>query len=245
MRFRNTWRSLRRSIFPFRWEQCYVAALHFRKYQNLRLNPGIHSLQPFDQHKCIFIHVPKNGGISVADGLFGKDRMLGGHYSIDFYKIVFGKEFENYFKFGFSRNPWDRLVSAFYYLKGGGLDFRDVAWERNHISQYKEFGEFVDNWLCSKNIRKGMHFIPQSDFLCDCAGSIAVNFVGRFETMDRDFAFLADRLNLGKIRLPYSNQSKRRKDYRTYYKDHQAERVASVYAKDINLFKYHFDSPFS
>ena len=236
---------MRRSILSFKWEQRYVAALHFKHYQDLRNHSGIHSLQPFDQYECIFIHIPKNGGISVANGLFGQGRMLGGHYSNDFYRIIFGEEFNHYFKFAITRNPWDRLVSAFHYLKGGGLDFRDVAWERKHISQYNDFSTFVDSWVCSKNVKKGMHFIPQSEFICDTEGKIVTDYIGRFECIDHDFANLAKKLKIKNARLLHSNQSKRRKDYRFYYSDEQAKRVESVYAADIKAFGYQYDKPFS
>lgn len=237
---RDRWRSLRRSVLQFKWEQRYVAALHYKGYQNLRNHPGIHSLQPFDENRCIFIHVPKNGGIAIANGLFGKDRMLGGHYSVDFYKSVFGPDFDAYFKFAITRNPWDRLVSAFHYLKQGGLDFRDREWEQRHIAEFKDFGKFVEEWVTPKNIFKGMHFTPQSQFICDSGGNVAVDYLGRFENFSLSYSEIRKRLDMGDQAPPHSNKSDRQREYRSYYNDRQAQIVADVYRTDIDVFGYSF-----
>lgn len=220
-----------------------MALLHYRYYQKRRFHTGEHSFQPFDDNRCIFIHVPKNGGISVANGLFGTNRMMGGHYCVDFYKTIFGADFDNYFKFAISRNPWDRVVSAFHYLKGGGLDHLDVAWEKKHIGKFQNFHEFVDNWVEPENIFMGMHFTPQHEFICDSRGKIAVDYVGRFENLEQSYAFISKQLNLSDRKLPHSNSSKRQKDYRTYYGDRQAEKIATVYKQDIETFGYAFDMP--
>jgi hypothetical protein len=234
------WRDTRKALLPFKWEQRYVAALHQRHYQKLRNHPGTHSLQQFDENRCIFIHVPKNGGISIANGLFGEKRMLGGHYSVEFYRMVFGADFDAYFKFAICRNPWDRLVSAYHYLKSGGLDFRDVEWATKHLSPYDTFEVFILNWLTPQNIHKGMHFTPQHEFICDGKGNIAVDYVGRFENMAQSFAEIAKEIGQHTKTLPHSNRSPRKNDYRPYYTNEMAARVADVYAQDIKTFGYEF-----
>jgi len=237
---KNTWRKLRRSLIPFKWEQKYVAYLHFKYYQNLRKHEGTHSLQPFDQHKCVFIHIPKNGGMAVSNSLFGKNRMLGGHYSVDFYQVVFGDDFDQYTKFAISRNPWDRLVSAYHYLKGGGMDFRDKEWEQKHIKEYKNFKDFVNEWVDQKNIYKGMHFTPQSDFVCDKNGKLLVNYVGQCENMQEAFEEITGMLGIEGKSLAHINRSSRAQDYRQYFREKEAARVAEVYKQDIELFGYEF-----
>lgn len=235
------WRTARRSILPFKWEQQYVAWLHYKYYQKLRVHSGTHSLQPFDAHQCIFIHVPKNGGMAVSNALFGKNRMLGGHYAADFYKVVFGEDFKKFTKFAISRNPWDRLVSAYHYLKGGGMNYQDKEWEQKHISEYSTFADFVNGWLDEKNIYKGMHFTPQYEFVSDGKGNLLVDYLGRFEAMQDSFDHIKQLLALDEKVLSHSNKSVRKSDYRIYYGDKEVERVAEVYKKDIKLFGYSFD----
>lgn len=72
----------------------------------------------FDKYKCIFIHVPKTAGVSVAKSLLGKPTV---HWSALNCRLIFGKEdFNNYFKFSFVRNPFTRLISAYEFLRNGG-----------------------------------------------------------------------------------------------------------------------------
>ena len=69
------------------------------------------SLRSYDEYKCIFVHVPRTGGVAIAKSLFGN--LGGSHISISLYRKVFSDVFDGYYKFTFVRNPWDRLVSAY------------------------------------------------------------------------------------------------------------------------------------
>ena len=62
--------------------------------------------------------------------------------------------FQSYFKFTFVRNPYDRLVSAFHYLKQGGMNEKDKAFKEQELSSFENFGDFVRNWITSENIWK-------------------------------------------------------------------------------------------
>lgn len=53
--------------------------------------------------------------------LFGN--LGGAQLRIPHDQLIFSqREFEDYFKFTFVRNPWDRLLSAFLFLKKGGAN---------------------------------------------------------------------------------------------------------------------------
>ena len=73
-------------------------------------------LKVFDKKKCIFFHIPKTAGISLVKALFGD--LDWGHRDVKYYRNVFNKKkFDSYFKFTFVRNPYDRLFSAYSFLK--------------------------------------------------------------------------------------------------------------------------------
>lgn len=73
-----------------------------------------------DKYKCIFIHVPKVAGSSIERVIYQTDKWLVGHVKASDYMKFDKDKFDSYFSFGFVRNPYDRVVSAYHYLKKGG-----------------------------------------------------------------------------------------------------------------------------
>lgn len=61
---------------------------------------------------CAFIHIPKTGGASIRKAFF-----KGNHGEPYFYELP--PEAEDFFRFAFVRNPFDRLVSAFHMFTSG------------------------------------------------------------------------------------------------------------------------------
>jgi hypothetical protein len=88
--------------------------------------------------------------------------------------------------------------------------------------------------------------VPQYRFLCaPFSTRIAVDFVGRYEQLDRDFSYVRQRLGLDpSIRLPHHNrgpQASAGGDYRRHYTAAMREVVDRVYREDIELFGYSFE----
>jgi hypothetical protein len=212
-----------------------------RLYERLEKdNPGnYYSLNAFDYYRCIFVHVPKTGGISVSKSLFGN--YSGGHYEIEWYRRHYQKRtFSRYFKFSFVRNPWDRLYSAFNFLGSGGFHSGDQQWFEENLAKYTCFDDFVLAWLSTETVRSGhIHFRPQHRFLCSISGELLVDFVGRFESLEQDYEFVRQRIG-GGADLKHLNSSRQNTDYARHYSREAAERVARVYSRDIELFGYSF-----
>ena len=143
---------------------------HINGYRKLRAEvfpseKGDFSLKPYDDHHCIFIHITKTAGTSVAKSLFN---YLPYHYTAIDYRVIYGaRTYDHYFKFAFVRNPWDRLYSAYRYFKAGGWNDDDKTWARQHLAPYDDFNRFVQQWLTADNIKKHIHFKPQCEFICD------------------------------------------------------------------------------
>ena len=195
-----------------------------------------YSLEPFHKRQCIMIHIPRTAGVSVTTTLFGG--LAGGHWDAEAYRFVIGdKLFSRYFKFCFVRNPWDRLVSAFHHLPQSRWP-EDREWAARHLSEFESFGDFVRRWLTPSNAVKKVHFKPQCDFVCLEDGALAVDKVYRYETLEKDFREVAERLGV-RDSLPAKNSSERG-DFRAYYDEETLSIVASVYSRDIEMFNYSF-----
>ncbi len=218
----------------------------YRLLKNLRSNTpeklNSPTFTPFLKHKCIFVHIPKSAGLSIGYSLFG--RHTGNHTTIAEYQIAFSKkEFNSFFKFAFVRNPWDRVLSAFLFLKNGGRNQADYNWSEKYLSQFNNFNDFVTGWLNRENINKGVHFKPQYEFVTlPNKQKHGLDFIGHYENIANDYNYVRNRLGFGKA-LEFNNKTESKKqDYRFYYNDKTREVVADVYREDIEYFGYDFEN---
>ena len=196
---------------------------------------GVYSGYP-NEHKCIFIHIPKAAGTSVTNALFGP---VSRHVPYFEYERANPRKFARYFKFSFVRNPWDRLLSAYIFLKKGGLNEMDRAWAEAHLARFESFEQFVVEWVNEENVWSWMHFIPQHYFICDDALNIKVDFVGRLEQIDEDIRIVQQRLGLPETALPKINVGKIGKhDHAQKFSEECLNIIAHVYREDIRLFSY-------
>lgn len=196
------------------------------------------SIESLDFYKCIYVHIPKNAGLSLSYTLFGNTG--GSHRKIKDYKRFFSKKtFKAYYKFTIVRNPWDRVVSTYFFLKAGGLTNKDKLWSEEHLGKYDDFNVFVKDWLTEENISKSLHFQHQHVFLENEKGEIDIDFIGRFEYLPEDFKKITKALKI-KRELKKTNKSNRVKDYKKYYNEESIEVVRELYQKDIFLFNYNY-----
>jgi hypothetical protein len=215
-----------------------------RHYKNFEMNnPGDYvSTHCFDYYKCIFIHIPKTAGISISKTLFGN--LSGSHWGITHYTGVFGKRtIDEYFKFAFVRNPWDRLYSAYNFLKNGGITENDTRFTKENLSGVNSFEEFILEWLNEGSLIVYWHFVPQHYFITSKKNrdKILVDFVGKFENIEEDFQKVCRQLKLQNKHLLHINDNGRPGgSYRNAYTQKMIDKVADLYKKDIDLFNYSF-----
>lgn len=191
--------------------------------------------------RCIFIHIPKTGGTSIesllginvndlspdTEKVFGiKDnkplqhltaRELQEHY-------IPADKFDDYFKFAFVRNPYDRIMSEY-------------LWHIQRTKTIKcSFTDFLlaieklgDRWKIDDHLRL------QSDYIYDDKGNLCIDFLGRFENLHKDWEFIAEKLNIKK-ELPKLQTSYRKRQYRQNYMDFFTEET-----KEMVYNRYHKD----
>ena len=189
-----------------------------------------------DKYKIIFIHIPKNAGISIEEALFDKKI---GHKSILQFESHNLKKYHEYFKFTVVRNPYDRLVSAFHFLKKGGRNPVDKAWSDNNLKDIKDFKDFVyqlKDKKFAKKILNQQHFRPQYKYLVNSKRKIDIDFIMKFENLSNDFEQLVKKINLQDKKLEHKNKSNRKLWEEYYTEDNMKEIVYSLYIKDFELF---------
>ncbi len=191
----------------------------------------------FQETKSIFIHIPKAAGTSIARAIYYQNV---GHRKASDYIRVSKREYNQYYRFSFTRNPWDRLVSAYNFVKQGGTDLvQPLPNPAYQSSVFADFKTFVIEWLPYADLSKeDVVFEPQFEYIYDSAGNLQVDFVGRVENTAKDIAIIEQNLGI-KIELNTLNSSNRQgRDYRREYTDAMLEIVHNVYRKDIELFDY-------
>ena len=222
-------------------------------------------------YRCLFVHIPKAAGQSIEQYFMNRlnldwekdrDQLLLGrnpdrscgteklaHLSAEEYVRcghVGPAEFESLFKFSFVRNPFERIVSEYRY--------------RNYM-RHRSFRDFVLNKLPPRGWDdQYRHVMPQFDMLHDAQGRLLVDFVGRFENLEADFAEVCRRLGLEGAELRHRNRSDKwtrklrrrarnllywngennKSGYRAFYDEETLEAVSQLYRKDIETFGYHF-----
>lgn len=191
-----------------------------------------------------FVHIQKTAGTSISEVLFKIKNTKSLNYSHSFINSVNENDYNDYFKFCFVRNPFERLVSWYemFINKGIHNDFSEYI-----LKNSNNFSEFLDltNIIYEKNISeyvsqpypKSISF-NQLDYISN-NGKILVDFIGRFETINSDFDFIMNKIGITDYNLPYLNKFNCG-NYRRYYSDKDIEKVYNLYKKDIDFFDYKF-----
>lgn len=214
-------------------------------------------------HKYIFIHIPKTGGTTITSGLsvfntpidielggtaFGEKiaplyvekYKIGKHTTAQKLKTVIGEDtFSKFFTFAFVRNPYDRILSIYSFLKS----WRN--WPKNKVmddfSDVKEFlkSDFFLNEGGPSNILK-----PQYTWVTDNAQRIVIDQVYKLEDFGDHSAALLDRIGI-KVedpKLVFRTLNTSKKDNRDIEIIHRDEEIKGLilkkYKEDFKLFNY-------
>jgi len=211
--------------------------------------------------EVLFIHVPKTAGSSIdrylrrvgnyqnlADGTLrpvldpNKQWISSDHVSIGslMARGVFDRQWLNSrFKVAFVRNPWDRLVSLYFYLSGYRLNQKRRRMSNSYLGDFKTFvrtvhsGRFV-NPIGKLNTDDWSQANPQMDWL-----RWGVDFVGRFERLEDDWKRLCEVTGLPHKPLEVARKTNH-EHYTVYYDNELRDLVTEIYEEDIDTFGYRF-----
>lgn len=207
----------------------------------------------------VFIHIPKTGGTSLALALEARamadDIMLGDtpkalrrrrrvkdavtrgrlwkHSRLeDIEGLVPQEQLENLFAFTLVRNPWDRVVSLYHWLRVQTFRHPSIS-----LAQTLSFCDFVQNEAMIRAFENS----PATSYMKTSDGRLQCSAFIRLEHFEEDaqplFSHLGFELELSRV-----NTSQRLEDYRSYYTDAAAETIAQCCAADIDRFGYVFST---
>jgi chondroitin 4-sulfotransferase 11 len=203
-----------------------------------------------DTHQFIFIHIPRTAGMSLraalgpfADGDnldFSRvrwEREYPHFTAVEISQIVGEDRFLRFFKFAFVRNPWERMVSRYSYLKQFNSRPDEPINERGYYPPASlSFGE----WLTgdTRNAVHPLDLRQQKDWLVRDTSDLAVDFVGHFENLSESIDMINKRLGTN-IMMPHANRSEHT-NYRQYYTEGTRDYVGKLFAKDIETWDYKY-----
>ena len=201
-----------------------------------------------DEPKFVFVHIFKTAGTSIKRSLrrfamptwqewgnvvlkrIGVAQFGPPHYpdhmrASELIAQIGAEQFSRYFSFAFVRNPWDWELSHYKYI----LKFKGHP-KHAEIVRLGSFSEYV-RWRCDKR------FQLQSEFVVS-QGKIVVDFVGRFESLQNDFAYVCEKIGV-RAKLGQLNKTRRTR-YQDHYDDRTAALIEKTFAPDIERFGYQF-----
>lgn len=192
------------------------------------------------EKELIALAIPKTGSISL-------------HFSLGFTVIPEPDEYhaslktiikqhpetENYYKFAFVRNPWDRFHSLYkdFTLKRIYQYSGKIRHNKPLFSEFKNFNDFCINIKESEWMNNV--FLQSQTEITEYKGQQGCDFIGRFENLHNDFERLTKALNI-KATLNIMNKGVYKETYREYYSTEAQKAVEKLYQKDIDQFKYTF-----
>jgi hypothetical protein len=168
---------------------------------------------------------------SISKGILNH-RTIIGYKDTRNWEIIWNELFKDrlneVFMWTLVRNPWDRVLSAFYHVRSRiEKDWRNF-----------KFDYFVKNKLAKFGTSINSHFEKQHKTFSFEGKIMPFIFVGRFENLYTDWAYIANKIKIAEP-LPHLNRTKHR-HYTSYYNDETIRIVRQLYHTEIELLGYEF-----
>lgn len=209
--------------------------------------------------RYVFVHIPKTGGtaltlalegramrddILVGDtpkararrgrlaGLPAKGRLWKHSTLADLDGLLSPEDLADFFILTLVRNPWDRMVSYYHWLRGQSFAHPAVT-----LAKASDFSGFLNH----PDTQAAFAAWPYPAYLRDAQGVDRATLYARLEHLDTDLAPFEAHLGFRLTPLTRANDSARARDWRPYYTAADAALVGSLCAADVARFGYRFD----
>lgn len=191
------------------------------------------------KRRLAFIAIPKNASLSVAAALQQTE------HPVYFHKAYIDFSGSNYQKFCVSRNPYDRIFSAYWFITNSNLYYPEDIEFSKQVKQFADFNEFVIKYLSFQepppcqvvdtydtNMKTTCHFLPQSNWVCDFSYEPFEDIkIYRYENLEK----LEKELE---IRMPFHYNKSNKPNYLGVYNEQSKDIIYSMYKYDFVNFGY-------
>jgi hypothetical protein len=210
--------------------------------------------------RFVFVHIPKTGGTALTLALEARvradDILIGDtpkaqarrrrlaaltpagrlwkHSTLADVAGVVPEDLSEWCILTLVRNPWDRLLSYYHWLRGQSFDHPAVT-----LAKSTTFSRFLND----PGTRAAFGAWPAAAYTRDAAGVDRVTLAARVERLEVELEPFWRHLGF-RLTLPRANESVRPRDWRPAYSDADAALVATLCAEDISRFGYSFDGLF-
>jgi len=209
----------------------------------------------------ILVHIPKTGGTALTLALEARARAddiligdtpkararrgrlqgvqaagrLWKHATLaDIDGLVTRDEVATFFNLTLVRNPWDRVVSYYHWLR-----VQNFAHPAVGLARTTGFSSFLNH----PQIMAALSRWPAAAYMRDATGIERATLYARSEHLPEDLALFEAHLGFRLPPLARVNPSDRPRDWRPFYSDADAACLAALCAPDILRFGYGFDDP--
>jgi hypothetical protein len=213
----------------------------------------------------LFIHIPKNAGMTIrrspmlnnrimlagsnihkspeySQAVLDKMNSLGDHHGFEHarWRDVHPSVRNRNNSFAVVRNPWDRVVSRYFFAKKVIEVEKKVSPEYADVSSFEAFLEERHKWGAEKYMwhRAVRGWYPAHDHVSDDSGRVRCDII-RFENLNAD---LCRYFNLTEMSKARNVTAVNKGTYRDIYNDKTIQIVADWYEKDIKHWGYDFNS---
>ena len=208
--------------------------------------------------RYIFVHIPKTGGTALSlalearamkddiligdtpkavrrrgrlKGLSAKGRLWKHSRLADVLGLISEAEMHDFFVFTLVRNPWDRIVSYYHWLRDQDFDHPMVG-----LARETDFSAFLNDEATRWSLRAESYGsyvrAPSGEERCDA-------FI-RLEHLDEDLVPLEAHLGFTLRPLSHLNVSERPENHRDAYSAADRALVADLFSEDVSRFGYSF-----
>lgn len=194
----------------------------------------------YHKWRTVFVQITKNASSAIHEALRNPSDNSHDHaLYIDILSQNDPELVESYYSFAVCRNPYDRFVSAWEYLR----DYSEVRWPLSFeetVNQFHKRGRFFYT-------SEDLVWWPQARFI-SIKKIILVDKVIRYENLDEEFPGVIEEIMkrvpdgfsrpkdiLEKVNV---SDSRAGKNWQSYYTPELKQKVYELYRRDFELFNY-------